>query len=51
VVGVLVDDTHRTDDCATAQTEIIAPLARVLLAVQRVGHTQSHVVASYSLHR
>ena len=37
VVGVLVDDAHRADDRPTTQTEIVASLGRMLLAVQRVG--------------
>ena len=49
MVGVLVDDAQRADDRATAQAEVVAALARVLLAVQRVGQVDGATLVT--LHR
>ena len=51
VVGVLVDDAHRADDRSTAQAEVVAALARVLLAVQRVGQSRRTVLTLHRLQR
>ena len=49
VAVMLVDDTDRTDDCTTAETEVVAALARVFLAVQRVRRAQCYVVTFHRL--
>ena len=46
---MLVDNAHRTDNRTTAQAEVVASLARVLLTVQRLGQAQSLVIASHRL--
>jgi len=49
VVGVLVDDTDRAHDRSTTQTEVVASLTRVFLAVQRLRQARSTVLTFHRL--